>query len=1495
MNNRYKIVISGRNLYKEIEISRDARQIKVGTGVDCDVRLHRGRFFEQIELLFVKNRDDWSVVCSDNLYLTEGDIRKLMTKSLRHGDVFEVKYNESDSTVFSVEFLIDFDDGRVKYERIVDISGCASVSIGQAPGSDIVISSPYVLNDSIKLVRHGSSIELCIYKAAYGVYHNGGKAKSGEEIRNGDFFNLSDFFFCYNNGRLLMQIRDGLRVNGLHFTDSTASVNYPRFSRSTRIKQVVNDKSIPVLAPPTKPEKPKTNLLTRLLPSCGLLLTAVVMAAMGSTRMLIFSGISGGMAIITAIIGMREGKKDFETRTAERIEKYNAYVDRKRQEIAASRAEEHDTLEQIYISQEAERRNFDDFSPMLFDRRPDDDDFLSVRLGVGRVEARRALDYRIQEKLEIEDDLQLIPEQMCDEYKYIERAPVICRLADTNAVGIVGSEFNRFTVMKNIVVDIAARQYYSDVSMVFVAAEEHADRINWLRMLPNVYSDAIGRRLLVCDDESKNVVFEYLYKELSLRRQTKGRRNNIIVFLYDEYGFKNHPISKFIDEAKELGVCFVFFGDRKSEIPMGCSFIIDILDGGRAALTDTSDSSKTCEFDYPRISDENAARIVRILAPVYTEEISLEGTLTKNISMFQMLNILAVDDIDLKANWERSQVFKSMSAPIGVSKNGIVYLDLHDKAHGPHGLVAGTTGSGKSEVLQTYILSMAILFHPYEVGFVIIDFKGGGMVNQFRELPHLVGAITNIDGREIDRSLKSIKAELRKRQRYFAEADVNHIDKYIKKYKAGEVSRPLPHLIIIVDEFAELKAEQPEFMKELISTARIGRSLGVHLILATQKPSGQVNEQIWSNSRFKLCLKVQSQEDSNEVLKSPLAAEIKEPGRAYLQVGNNEIFELFQSAYSGAPEKQDMSNLKEFSIFSLSKSGKKTPVYVQKKSKSAEDNATQLDAIVGYVRDYFSAAGLSKLPNICLPALEKRIPFPAGETDSGMQISIGIYDAPEMQYQGKISLPMLGNTIMIGSTQTGKTNLLQTVVRAVAASYTPQEVNIYIADCGSMLLRSFDGLRHVGGVACANEEEKVRNLFKMLTGEIDKRKNKLIKAGVSSFASYIEAGEKDMPLIMLLIDNVGLLRELYMADSDALLNICREGVAVGISVVATALQSNGISYKYLSSFDYKLAFYCNDPGEYSFFFGSAKIKPDNNPGRCIFEQDKEMYEGQIFQAFEGEKEYQRVAGIKSFIAETNAKYADDFVRQIPVIPDILSFDSLAASSPARKECWLMGLDYESIQPVYIDLAKEECAGIVASDTDTQRLILGGLFASVERYAPETAVYLADGMGKVLADFAGLPFAAAYGRGAAQHLEILNTVVDEAESRYRLGISGDADVSTLPLVLLVADAREFNEAVCGDRAALDKFRQLTGKYKNMRICVVLTGMENVRVQIMGSDVLKWVRDNGSLVLSGELQEVKVTDVMPSSVKRFKGAVKENDVFIITSTEIRKVKCAGVSAQ
>lgn len=1497
MDNRYKIVISSRNVYKEIELSPDMRQMKVGTGLDCDVRLHKNLFFGQIELLFTKTDGEWTVQCSDNIYLTVGDIRKLMMKKLDNGDLLEVKYFESDNTVFFIDFLVDFDDGNIRYERLIDTYYQPEIHIGCAPDNTIILSSEYVSKDSIILTRKSENYILNIVNSSYGVLHNGKRAESGELIKNGDFISVSDFFFCIKDGRVWTQIKDGLSVNSVRYTDRPAHNGYPKFSRSTRLKTLINKDKIDILDPPARPEKPKNNLLMRLLPSMGMLVAAIFMASRGGS-MIIFSAISGVMSVVTAVMGVVEGKKEFKAKTAERIETYNAYIERKKNEIEECREEELDALNARYISQPDEIERFDDFATTLFDRRKEDEDFLDVRLGTGAVESAREINYKKQEKLEIEDELQKLPAELCDEYKYIEDAPIVCGLKNANAIGIVGEEQFCFDFLKNLVVDIVARQYESDVKMVFVAEPEHKDRVYWFRFLPQVYCETIGSRTIVTNDESKNVVFEYIYRELTLRQQSKKYEYHMVIFVYDEYGFKNHPISKFVDEAGSLGITFVFFGRTQADITMGCTSVINIVDAQNAELTDANGKKASVEFEYPRISEKEMQDIIDIMAPVYTEELSLEGTLTKNISMFELLNIIAVDDIDLEKRWNGSQVSKSMAAPLGVSKSGVVYLDLHDKAHGPHGLVAGTTGSGKSEILQTYVLAMATLFHPYEVGFVIIDFKGGGMGNQFRSLPHLVGAITNIDGKEIDRSLKSIKAELQKRQRYFAEADVNHIDKYITKYKKGEVSKPLPHLIIIVDEFAELKAEQPEFMKELISAARIGRSLGVHLILATQKPSGQVNEQIWSNSRFKLCLKVQSQEDSNEVLKSPLAAEIKEPGRAYLQVGNNEIFELFQSAYSGAPEKTDDSKVKEFTIYSITDSGKRVPVYTQKKSGSSKNSATQLDAIVGYVAKYCEQKHIERLPSICLPALERVIGFPKKrfqKIDNGkILIPIGIYDDPDNQCQNEYCVNISdANTLLIGSTQTGKTNLLRCIIRGIAENYTSHDANIYIIDFASMSLKVFERLNHVGGVVIKTDDEKLKNLFKMLHTEIQERREQMISAGVSSYASYREAGFNNLPLIVIVIDNMIALKEIYLADDDdVFLSICREGVSVGINMILTSPQITGVGYKYISNFANKIAFFCNDSNEYSMLFEHCRETIDNIPGRCLVEVENNRMECQTYEAFNGEREIDRTNDINSFITRCNAQNADYKAPIIPEIPQVLSAQYICDNFMhymRNKSSVVIGLSYADISPVVIPLKTTGLLGISGGEP-TLRANFVKYIAKVMEYAnpKQTDFYILDGVEKLLSSIRDAQNIVEYEVALDKCIGLFGRINSELERRYN-NLANDV-IEEYKQIVVVINSYNLIESMDSEQLVKEFIKNITTKYKNLGISLIVSDFPNSNVGYSSPELIKRIKDTPNFVVFEELNLVKFLDVPYSTIRENKKKMETGDCYYIKEDSYIKMKMA-----
>ena len=1507
MQSRYKVIISNRNLYKEIDLLPDAPEVHVGTETDCEIRLRKDMFFESIVLDFVQQNDQWAIFCSDNLYIDAGDVRKLLTKTLNHGDVFSIKYQGSNNDVFTVEFLIDFDNGQRRYERAIDVSACSVIRIGVDNLNQIIIHSPFVRNDSIELNRTNNGYALKVLKTTYGVYHNGSKAVGNCIIKNGDFFSISDFIFYIKDGYIWTEIREGISVNGLNFWDYPTNSNYPKFNRNTRLKARINEDSIEILDPPKKPQKPAGNIIMQLLPALAMIaLTVFVRGFMGSgsnSSFIIFSVCSMSLGIITSIVTIITDRKKYKREIADRIEKYGQYITKKKEEIELKRKTEVEQMKQKSISSEEELNNIFSFSSDIFDKVREDDDFLGICFGLGSVVARRKIAFKKQEKLEIEDDLSLLPEKLYDNYKMISDAPIVVDFKNDNVIGIVGSKDDNYSVLKKTVIDIVSRHYYKDVQLFFLINESDVEQYsNWVRWLPHVVDDVTKCKNIVYSADSKATVFERLFVELS-RRSTEEEKKDCkdpfyVVFVLDDWGLKTHPLAQFIPLAHKCNTTFVFFEEKKEDIPLWCSKIIRMTDCTNGIIQSSDDMNAKVSFTFNSISDEQMTSAAMTLSPIFCEEISLENALTRNITLYEMLNILSADDINLKANWAEAQIYKTMAAPLGVkTKNEIVYLDLHEKAHGPHGLVAGTTGSGKSEILQTYILSMAVLYHPYEVGFVVIDFKGGGMVNQFKSLPHLIGAITNIDGKEINRSLMSIKAELEKRQRIFAENNVNSISNYIKLYKSGKASVPVPHLIIVVDEFAELKAEQPEFMKELISAARIGRSLGVHLILATQKPAGQVNEQIWSNSKFKLCLKVQTKEDSNEVLKSPLAAEIKEPGRAYLQVGNNEIFELFQSAYSGAPASmEDSASDKEFVISEVDLQGKRSVSYQKVAAKQNNVVSTQLDAIVEYVNSFCENEGISRLPNICLPPLEDVIAYSnVGRSPSNaLVIPIGIFDDPSHQAQELATLNISsGNTVIVGSAQFGKTNLLQLIIRYLAENYSPEEVNIYVLDFGSMALRSFETLQHVGGVVIASEDERVKNLFRLLSKEIVIRKEKFAQLGITSFNSYVEAGNTDIPRIVFAIDNFIAFKELYPDYEDEMLSLCREGIALGISIIATSLQTNGISYKYMSNFSNKVCLFCNSSDEYSNLFDRCRIEPKGTPGRGLVQIEKQVFETQTYLAFSGEREIDRVEDIQKFIVQTNNMYPEMYAKEIPAIPSVLDIEYVAKKAPAERPYKVViGLDYNAIEFQYIDLLKTVMLGISGREnsgkTNLVKLILDYLQASVFDYP--TKAYLVDDYSRQLQQFSSYGFVERYTVDVAELDVIIPELEEELKQRKNdLQEYGPDYLKDQPLIMCVIENQAVFDNGTLSKQTVDTFKRIIANYKQLKIMFVFSNIPNIGIAYGASEMLKQMKELNTLFIMDDLSNVKVSDINASLVRQFKKPIEIGDAYrILGDGSISKIR-------
>ena len=636
----------------------------------------------------------------------------------------------------------------------------------------------------------------------------------------------------------------------------------------------------------------------------------------------------------------------------------------------------------------------------------------------------------------------------------------------------------------------------------------------------------------------------------------------------------------------------------------------------------------------------------------------------------------------------------------------LVQLNLHEKAHGPHGLIAGTTGSGKSETIQSYILSLAVNFHPHDVGFLLIDYKGGGMAHLFKKLPHLLGTITNLDGAQSMRALVSINAELKRRQRLFNRYEVNHINQYQKKFKNGEAKEPLPHLFLISDEFAELKVNQPDFMKELVSTARVGRSLGVHLILATQKPSGVVDDQIWSNSRFKLALKVADRSDSMEMLHTPDAAEITQAGRAYLQVGNNEVYELFQSAWSGAdyqPDKDELG-IEDHTIYRINDLGQYEVLNQDLSGLDLADEIkevpTELDAIVENIQLLAENQEIAPLPQPWLPPLRERMTLDELEAvdfhkewnkkPSDLELLIGMADIPQAQKQEPVSINLSkdGNILLYGSPGTGKTTFLQSAAMDLARKYSPKDVTLYLMDFGTNGLAPLSHLPHVADTLLLDQTEKVAKFVRIMERELNRRKKLLSDYGVGTIDLYRQASGQEEPTIVILLDSYEAMKEEpFEAELfKILMRISREGLSIGVHLIMTAGRQSNLRATLYANFKHQMTLKQNDVGEVRTILGSTPLAAtmEDIKGRILMKRD-EVDVVQLALPVAGISDAQVINNLRTEVARIQEAWTGETPQAIPMVPEELTEKDFYSRADVLKllsqEIIPLGLDIETVKPM----------------------------------------------------------------------------------------------------------------------------------------------------------------------------------------------------------------------
>ncbi len=700
------------------------------------------------------------------------------------------------------------------------------------------------------------------------------------------------------------------------------------FHRVPRNIEGIDDTPVEIEAPPAPPNPVQQSVLMTIGPSLTMavpMLLGCVMAIVGqssnngSPSIFMFTGLvtavtSAIIGTIWALVNISQQKKNREGEEHARVAAYDQYLDQMVATIREKYEKNGTALLNMYRPA-AEYASFDRQNPLLWNRNSTHRDFLYHRLGIGVLPFQTPIIIPKERFTVRKDELASRPAQIRETYKNLQNVPVGVDLMEHPLIGIIGGQgmAGAYEVAQDLILQIGANNCYTDVKIGLVydrASSREAESLGCVKWLPHVWSEDKKVRFVADDPVGAADVFYELARVLRQRAENQDpikTETNVpkpwyVLFITDPDVLEGELIAKYLLEPEAAwGVTTILLVERYEQLPNSCEFIIQNDGEYKGIYSVRDDRADRIPVVFDKVDNRSLGNFTRRLSSIEVNEVETGGEIPASLTFFEMMGVETLDQMDVASRWRKNRTYDSMKAVIGQKAGGApVYLDIHEKFHGPHGLVAGTTGSGKSETLQTYILSLAVNFSPDDIGFFIIDYKGGGMANLFEHLPHMMGTISNLSGNQVHRAMVSIKSENRRRQQIFNEHGVNNINQYTRLVKNNEATLPVPHLFIIIDEFAELKREEPDFMRELISVAQVGRSLGVHLILATQKPSGTVDDNIWSNSKFRLCLRVQDKQDSNDMLHKPDAAYITQAGRCYLQVGNDELYELFQSGFSGA-------------------------------------------------------------------------------------------------------------------------------------------------------------------------------------------------------------------------------------------------------------------------------------------------------------------------------------------------------------------------------------------------------------------------------------------------------------------------------------------------------------------------------------------------------------------------------------------------------------------
>lgn len=849
----------------------------------------------------------------------------------------------------------------------------------------------------------------------------------------------------------------------------------------------------------------------------------------------------------------------------------------------------------------------------LWERRGTDPDYLELRVGTADLPSA----------VELTD-----PEQ--DEHRrqvvwLVPDAPVTVSLTERGVVGVAGPGDAPRAIGRWLMAQAATLHSPNDLQMYLLTDASGQASWEWARWLPHCRPGAGQQCAMLIGNDAESVATRIaeLLAIVSARQQAASEagqqharsRPEIIVVFDGSRKLRSLPGAiQLLRDGPHAGVYAVCLDFDERLLPAECQAVVVVEPDGLRVEQAMSDTIRQVRPDTARPGW--CSRLARSIAPIRdVSDLDEASVLPDAVRLPDVLGLEPLAAESIAARWNAGG--RSTLAVVGESYDGPFGIDI--RKDGPHGLIAGTTGSGKSELLQTIVAALAAANRPDEMTFVLVDYKGGSAFAECVRLPHTVGMVTDLDPHLVQRALLSLSAELTRREHILATAGAKDIEAYqllVDKRQA----RPVPRLVIVIDEFASMARDLPEFVTGLVNIAQRGRSLGLHLILATQRPSGVVSQDIRANTNLRIALRVTDAAESADVIGVPDAARIAQstPGRAYVRLGHASLIP-FQAGRVGGrrPGTTTEVTAKPWLVpVDWSGLGRPEPSRLIV-AKRAEEELTDLKVLVGQI---WSAARGLRIPRQHSPWLPPLPPVlllqdirsvVRGQerlADGGHDCAFGVIDLPADQQQqpARLSLDTFGHLMAAGTPRSGRSQLLRTIAGALALAYSCADVHLYGLDCGNGALLPLTELPHCGAVVSRSQTERAERLLKRLAAEQSKRQELLAASGFANITEQRAAVPETerLPHIFVFLDRwEGFTASLGELDNGALTELIArmlsEGASTGVHLVMTGDRSL-LAGRIAALCEDKLAFKLAEKDDYGLLGLRPRELPDDIPAGRAF-------------------------------------------------------------------------------------------------------------------------------------------------------------------------------------------------------------------------------------------------------------------------------------------------------